>query len=132
MIKSFFSKKFILFLFVGSSCAIVNIVSRVIFDVWFGYSISVFMAFFIGLFLAFFLNFQYVFPSSNKPIFHQAKGFILTNLFFLPVIWLTSLILQKFFNTLSFITHPYLLAHILAVSIPIFFSFLIYKFSIFK
>ncbi len=132
MIKSFFSKQFILFLFVGSSCAIVNIVSRIIFDVWFGYGISVFMAFFIALFLAFLLNFKFVFPSSNKPIFPQAKGFILTNLFFLPIVWLTSLILQKFFNTFSFITYSYLLAHILAVSIPIFFSFLIYKFSIFK
>ena len=131
MINSFFSKQFILFLMVGSSCAAINIFSRLILNLNFSYSTSVIIAFCIGFCLAFFLNFKYVFPGSSKPILQQMRNFFLINLFFLPIVWISSITLQGILIDLTFFPTPNLIAHIFSVSIPIFFSFLIYKFSVF-
>ena len=132
MINSFFSKQFILFLIVGSSCAAANILARVIFDIRFSYSTSVVLAFCVGFSLAFFLNYKYVFPKATKTIFQQIKNFFLINTFFLPIVWFSSVALQEVFINFAFISYPNLVAHIFAVSIPVLASFLIYKFSIFK
>lgn len=132
MINSFFSKQFILFLIVGSSCAAANIVARIFFDILFTYSTSVVLAFCVGFSLAFFLNYKYVFPKATKTIFQQIKNFFLINIFFLPIVWFSSIAFQEFFINFAFISYPNLVAHIFAVSIPVLASFLIYKFSIFK
>ena len=132
MINSFFTKQFILFLFVGIISAALNIISRIIFDQWLSYSEAIIMGYCMGILLAFILNYRLVFPSSKKPLINQIKGFILTNLFFLPIVWLSSIGLRSVFLDLTFIPAPDFSAHVVAVSIPLLFTFLIYKFSIFK
>jgi len=132
MINSLIKKQFILFVFVGTVSAIVNIIFRIIFNQWLSYSQAILMGYCMGILLAFILNFKFVFPASKKPVAQQFKGFILTNLFFLPIVWLASIGLRDVFLGISFIPAPDFFAHVAAVSIPLFFTFLIYKFSIFR
>jgi|TARA_B110000967_G_C18380363_1_gene314929 hypothetical protein len=62
----------------------------------------------------------------------QVSGFVLTNLIFLPIVWWSAIALRNIFIEFDFIAAPELSAHIVAVSLPLIFTFLIYKFSIFK
>jgi len=78
------------------------------------------------------LNYKFVFPGSQKSLTKQLNGFVLTNLFFLPIVWWSAIALRSIFIEFDFIAAPELSAHVLAVSIPLIFTFLIYKFSIFK
>ena len=132
MLKSIFSKQFLLFCFVGLSCALINIIVRAIFDIWTSFGMSILIGFCFGVSLAFILNYLYVFPGSNKPIRNQIKGFLFTNLFFLPIVWISSIFLKSLLITIDNFSNPELYAHVIAVSIPLIFTFLIYKFSVFK
>ncbi len=132
MLRSIFTKQFLLFCFVGLSCAVINIITRLVFDVWFSFSSSILIGFCAGVSLAFALNYKYVFPGSKKPISIQISGFLAANIFFLPVVWLVSMFLNTLFTKFTFFTYPALYAHIISVSIPLVFTFLIYKFSLFK
>ena len=132
MINLFFSRQFLLFLFVGSVSAALNIFSRIILNLWLPYFESIILAYCMATSLAFTLNYFFVFPGSIKSTASQFTGFILTNLFFLPIVLLSSILLNGWFLRLGFIPFTQLSAHIFAVSLPLFFSFLIYKFSTFK
>ena len=110
----------------------INIISRIIFNQWLDYSESVFMGYCMGMSLAFVLNYKFIFPESKKPVINQLKGFILTNLSFLPIVWVASLALRDFLSGVSVVPAPDFFAHVIAVSIPLIFTFLIYKFSVFK
>ena len=132
MINSLFTKQFLLFLFIGTFSAAVNIISRIIFDEWLSYSSSIFFGYCVGITIAFMLNYKFVFPGSQKSLMKQVSGFVLTNLIFLPIVWWSAIALRNIFIEFDFIAAPELSAHIVAVSIPLIFTFLIYKFSIFK
>ena len=132
MINSLFTKQFLLFLFIGTFSAAVNIISRIIFDQWLSYSSSIFFGYCVGITIAFMLNYKFVFPGSQKSLMKQVSGFVLTNLIFLPIVWWSAIALRNIFIEFDFIAAPELSAHIVAVSIPLIFTFLIYKFSIFK
>lgn len=132
MINLFFSRQFFLFLFVGSVSAALNIFSRIVLGLWLPYFESIILAYCMATSLAFTLNLFFVFPGSTKSTTSQFTGFILTNLFFLPVVLLSSILLNAWFSKLGFIPFTQLSAHIVSVSLPLFFSFLIYKFSTFK
>ena len=132
MINSLYTKQFLLFLFVGAFSAAINIISRIIFNQWLSYSRSIFFGYCAGITIAFMLNYKFVFPGSQKSLTKQLNGFVLTNLFFLPIVWWSAIALRSIFIEFDFIAAPELSAHVLAVSIPLIFTFLIYKFSIFK
>ena len=132
MINSLYTKQFLLFLFVGAFSAAINIISRISFNQWLSYSRSIFFGYFAGITIAFMLNYKFVFPGSQKSLTKQLNGFVLTNLFFLPIVWWSAIALRSIFIEFDFIAAPELSAHVLAVSIPLIFTFVIYKFSIFK
>jgi len=52
--KFFDFKEFLRFLFAGGISAIVNFLSRIIFNLWFDVSVAVYLAFILGLVTAFF------------------------------------------------------------------------------
>ena len=78
--KFFDSKEFLRFLFAGGIAAIVNFLSRIIFNIWFDFSVSVCLAYIAGMITAFFLKKQFVFAKGRQPIFHSIGFFILVNL----------------------------------------------------
>ena len=131
MIKYFFTKQFLGFVAVGGLAALINWLTRIVLSLWIPFSISVIIAYAVGMTVAFTLNSIFIFSKSEKRKGKQARDFIAVNLAFLPVVWITSITLEKWFQSIGII-YPQSLSHGIAVAIPALATFLIYKFFAFK
>lgn len=132
MIKHFFTKQFLGFLIAGGLAALLHWLARVALSVWLPFTLAVIIAYGFGIAIAFLLNSLFVFPNSDKPRRTQTRDFILINLAFLPVVWLASVYFNNWLKTLGMLRHSEELAHAFAISLPMFATFLIYKFFTFK
>jgi len=132
MVRHFFTRQFIKFLFVGATAAALHWLARYILDIWMSFSLAVALAYGVGMAVAFILNAIYVFPSSDKPRATQARDFILVNLAFFPVVWALSVLIEKTLRSFGLITYADDIAHAMAIPIPMLATFLIYKFFAFK
>jgi putative flippase GtrA len=132
MLKHFFSWQFIGFIGSGLVAATLNWLARFVLSNWFPFYVSVFLAYAVGMVVAFIFNSLLVFPNSKKPRKTQARRFILINLSFLPVVWITSLSLAYTFDSIGIKTFTEEIAHGIAIAIPAFFTFFLYKFFAFK
>lgn len=81
---------------------------------------------------SFVLNSTFVFNGSNMKYKKQAVRFILINLLSFPMVVLLSIYLNNYLHTLGVIKFSEEISHGMALSFPIFVTFLIYKFIIFK
>ena len=131
MIKHFFTNQFLRFLAVGGIAAFLHWLSRIILSTWMSFSGAVIVAYAVGMSVAFILNSFFVFPNSDKPKYKQARDFVVVNLAFLPVVWGASMIFDHGLRTIGVI-YSHALAHGMALAIPMFATFLIYKFFTFK
>ncbi len=132
MLKHFLSRQFLGFIAVGGLAALLHWLSRIILSHWMSFSVAVVFAYMIGMAVAFTMNAVYVFPGSNKPKRKQAQDFIIVNLSFLPVVWVISIGLERIFHSMGIVEYAQALAHAVAISVPMFATFLIYKFFAFK
>lgn len=132
MIKHFFTPQFVVFLGVGSTAALLNWLSRIFISIWLPYSLAVILAYAFGMTCAFILNRIYVFPKSNRPVKKQMRDFALTNFAFMPVVWLASILLVDLIPHIFVTPYTEEIAHAIAIAIPMFATFLIYKFIAFK
>lgn len=132
MIRHFFTPQFVLFLGVGSTAALLNWLSRILLSEWVSYSLAVIIAYGLGMTCAFILNRIYVFPKSKRPMNKQMRDFALTNFAFMPVVWLTAIILVEFIPYIIITPYTEEIAHAIAIAVPMFATFLIYKFIAFK
>jgi putative flippase GtrA len=132
VIKYFFTKQFLGFLAVGGLAALLHWLARLLLSVWLPFSWAVIMAYGIGMLVAFLLNSFFVFPKSKKTRRTQARDFVLVNLSFLPLVWLTSVQVNNWLKTFGMIRHSEELAHAIAIPLPMLATFLIYKFFTFK
>ena len=132
LLKYFFTKQFLLFLFVGGLAALLNWLSRIIFSYWLQFSYAVMFAYGVGVTVAFILNSIFVFKCSVEPLKNQIISFAIINLAFLPVVWFSSIMLNNYLISLNFIKYPKETAHGLAVCLPSLVTFLLYKFFAFK
>lgn len=131
MIRHFISTQFLLFLFVGTTAASLNWIVRLALSIWMSFPVAVLLAYVIGMATAFELNRRFVFPVSPRPVFKQAKVFILVNLAFLPVVWGISILLKDLLGEIGIMKFSEGIAHGLALTIPVLINFLIYKFIAF-
>lgn len=131
MIKHFFTKQFLGFLAVGGLAAFLHWLSRIILSAWMSFSDAVIVAYAIGMSVAFILNSFFVFPKSDKPKYKQARDFVIVNLAFLPVVWGSSMAFEHGLRSIG-VAYSQALAHGIAVAMPMFATFLIYKFFAFK
>lgn len=131
MIKHFITLQFLLFVFVGATAAALHWLARFILSIWFPFPLAVALAYFVGIAVAFILNRRYVFPSSSKPVQKQACEFLITNIIFFPVVLGISIIIREGLIENGLILYVDGIAHGLAITIPIFMTFLIYKFITF-
>ena len=131
MIRHFFSAQFLLFLGVGTSAAALNWLTRLVLDNWISFPAAVLLAYIVGMTTAFELNRRFVFPTSPRPVFKQAKVFILINLAFLPVVWGTSILFKALLDDVGTMNFTEGIAHGLALTLPVLITFLIYKFIAF-
>lgn len=131
MIRHFFSAQFLLFLGVGTSAAALNWLTRLVLDNWISFPAAVLLAYVVGMTTAFELNRRFVFPTSPRPVFKQAKVFILINLAFLPVVWGASILFKALLDDVGTMNFTEGIAHGLALALPVLITFLIYKFIAF-
>jgi len=85
--------RYLLFLLTGLSSVLVNMLSRIVFNQWFGYSVSIFLAYTISTILAYVLARYYVFNQSNTTIKRSAYRFFLVNVFGAIQVWFISVTL---------------------------------------
>lgn len=132
MIKYFFSKQFLGFLAVGGLAALLHWLARLFLSVWMPFSWAVISAYIVGMTVAFLLNSVFIFPKSEKPRHAQARDFVLVNLSFFPFVWLISVQVNNWLKAIGMTSYSEGLAHAIAISLPMFATFLIYKFFAFK
>jgi len=120
------------FLVVGGLAALLHWLSRLLLSVWLPFSSAVIIAYGIGMLVAFLLNSFFVFPKSKKTRRIQARDFVLVNLSFLPLVWLTSIHVNNWLKIIGMMRHSEELAHAIAIPLPMLATFLIYKFFTFK
>lgn len=132
MIKHFFTKQFLGFIAVGGLAAICNWVSRIILSQSLPLSWAVVVAYLIGMTTAFLLNSFFVFQESKKVKHKQARDFILINLGFLPLVIFATVKINDILNHFGVILYAKEFAHAIAIALPMFFTFLFYKFVAFK
>jgi putative flippase GtrA len=132
MIRHFLTRQFAVFVFVGGTAAFVNWTCRLALGIWFSFSASVVLAYLVGMATAFLLNRIFVFGESDRPISKQARDFVAINLFFMPIVWLSSIILEKLLRSVGVEPYSQALAHGISVALPAVLSFLLYKFVAFR
>jgi putative flippase GtrA len=132
MIKYFFSKQFLSFVGVGGVAALLHWLSRILLSQWISLNYAVAIAYVIGMLIAFVLNSYFVFPKSMKPKIEQCRDFVVINIAFFPIVWIATILLKNLFSFMGITLYPDALAHGVALSIPMFGTFLIYKFFTFR
>ena len=133
MIRHFLTKEFLRFLLVGTTAAIGNWISRIVFNMWTeSFALSVVGAYAVAMAIAFKLNKIYVFPNSNQTLKNQIRYFALANFISFWVVLASAVLIKQFLEFLGMPHYTAELAHFIAIAIPMFGSFLIYKFFAFK
>lgn len=132
MIRHFLSRQFLLFLGVGVSAAFLNWCARIVLSFWLPFSVAVLLAYCVGMSVAFVLNAAFVFSNSQRPRVKQVRDFVLTNVAFMPIVWLVAVAGEALFNRMGFVPYPQAAAHAVAVAVPAMMTFLVYKFIAFK
>ena len=133
MIRHFFTRQFAQFVLVGGLAALLNWFTRLVLSVWLPFAWSVALAYVVGMAAAFILNSVYVFPRSNKPRAAQARDFVLINLLAnFPIVWIVSVQVDRGLIALGLTHYTKEFAHAIALSVPVFTTFLLYKFLAFK
>ena len=132
MLKHFVSRQFAGFLIAGGCAALLHWLARIVLSLFMPYSWAVVFAYGVGMAVAFLLNSYYVFPTSDKPVPKQARDFLVINIAFFPVVWAASMQLNRFLTGTGVVRYSEEIAHALAISIPVFATFLLYKFFAFR
>lgn len=120
--------KFIKFILVSSFAAILNIASRFLFDIYFSYSLSIFLAFIIGLCTAFALNKKLVFHDSASKTYIEFWKFLFVNLISLCIIYAISMLLSIYILPVLGVS-KYIddIAHIIGVALAALGSYFVHK-----
>ena len=125
--------EFLQFLFVGGIAAGINFISRIGFNMYFSYSMSIILAYIVGMIVAFTLFKQYVFAKSGRHYLEEVKGFIIVNIFGIIQVWAISIALAEyFFPYISFTFYDKEIAHFIALGIPAISSYFGHKYFSFN
>ncbi len=126
--KFFDPTEFLRFLLAGGIAAIVNFLSRIIFNLWFDFSESVYLAYIAGMTTAFFLKKQFVFAKGGQPIHHSIGFFILVNLIaFLQTLAVTMLFLHYVLPYFGMVKMTHEISHAAGIIAPVITSYIGHK-----
>lgn len=116
------------FLLVGGGAAVVNVLSRVLYNQWAGYSLSIFLAYGTGMIVAFLLARAYVFPGGRQSTSRSVVYFTLVNAVALMQTWVVSLVLADYvLPRLGVQQFAHGIAHMVGVAAPVFTSYVGHK-----
>jgi putative flippase GtrA len=126
-------KQLVFFVLTGGFAAVINVLSRIVLNVWMPFSIAIVAAYIIGMITAFVLNRLFVFHGASNPLHHQVMWFTLINLAAVVQTLVVSLILaHEVFPAIGMGWHPDLVAHAVGVATPILTSYIGHKHLSFK
>ena len=131
--KEFISRQFLAFLLVGGFAALVNFLSRILYNTHLNYEWSVFLAYPTGMITAYVLSRYLVFGPSTRSKRSELFRFTIINIIAVVQVWGISVGLARyFFPFIAFEFYPYEVAHLVGLSIPVFSSYLGHKYFSFK
>jgi len=126
--KTFMSREFLVFLLTGGFAAVVNWVSRMVYNIWMPYSAAIVVAYVTGMITAFILAKLFVFKSSTQSTSRSIFFFTLVNLVAVLQTWAVSVGLAYYiFPRMGMIWHDRDIAHLIGVMIPVFTSYIGHK-----
>jgi putative flippase GtrA len=123
-----FSRPLVRFLLVGGAAALLNIIARLIFNLWMTYEFAIVVAYLVAMTTAFMLNRTYVFHARKGAILGQYVRFTIVNLVALVQVWAVSVSLARWlFPLVGFEWHGHTVAHTIGVFSPIVTSYIGHK-----
>lgn len=112
--------QFVGFIVAGGIAAIVNFLSRIVFNLFFGYAVSIILAYLVGMVTAFLLNRHAVFAPSGKSMGVEAIWFTVVNLLAVTQTLIISLLLANVvFPEFGLETYPREIAHAIGIAVPV-------------
>jgi putative flippase GtrA len=128
VIRQYFSTQFLFFLLTGGFAALVNIGSRIAYNRYWSFSVSIILAYITGMVTAFILARIFVFKDSKQAMHRSVIFFILVNIAAATQTWLISMGLDRYLLPAIGVTlHVPEIAHIAGVIFPVFTSYLGHK-----
>lgn len=125
--------QFIRFIIAGGVAAGANYGSRFLFNTYFSYSLSVFLAYLVGMLVAFLLMRGHVFDAKKGPLGSQVAKFIGVNVLAVLQTLLISLLLAKWLApSIRSVEDAEAIAHLVGVLVPVVTSYFGHKLLTFR
>jgi putative flippase GtrA len=121
-------RQFLSFLITGGIAALVNLGTRIAFNVAMPFEVAVIMAYLCGMTTAYVLARQFVFERSGRAVHEEYIRFALVNLIAIVQVWIVSVGLADIvFPRIGFDWYPYTVAHLVGIIVPVFTSYIGHK-----
>lgn len=126
------SNQFIRFIFAGGAAAIINFASRIIYNQWVNYSLSIILSYITGMITAYLLMSSFVFLKGNRSRRFSVFSFILINILAVLQTWaITMLFLHYLFPSMGINYHIHEISHAIGIMAPLIVSFFGHKYITF-
>lgn len=127
------SRQFVYFLISGGIAALINFCSRVFYNNWFSFSISIVLAYITGMIAAFILVRSFVFKKTQQKLHKSVGFFIIVNLLAVIQTWLITIFLAYYLlPKLNLNIHVKEIAHAFGVIFPVVTSYIGHKHFTFR
>ena len=121
------------FVAVGGAAALVNFLSRILYNIKLSYEIAILMAYVTGMLTAYVMSRYLVFGPSNSNKSVELYRFAIVNLVAVVQVWGISVGLARYvFPWVGFDYYPFEVAHFIGLGIPVFTSYLGHKYYSFR
>ena len=125
-------KEFILFVAAGGFAALVNFVSRIIFNFWFSFEVSVVLAYLIGMITAYILTKIFVFKAKSVGLVSSSIKFTIVNILAVLQTYFISVYLYYWLNNNINLDYNKEIAHFVGIAFPVITSYIGHKYYSFK
>jgi putative flippase GtrA len=125
-------KEFILFVAAGGFAALVNFVSRIIFNFWFSFEVSVVLAYLIGMITAYILTKIFVFKAKSVGLVSSSIKFTIVNILAVLQTYFISVYLYYWLNNNINFDYNKEVAHFVGIAFPVITSYIGHKYYSFK
>jgi putative flippase GtrA len=133
MIRAFMSRQFVMFLLTGGTAAVVNFVTRFIYNQWMSFSSAVVLSYITGMITAFILAKLFVFTASTQTLSRSAAFFVLVNGLAIVQTWAISMLMAYYaLPALDVQRYSLEIAHAVGIVVPVFTSFIGHKYWSFR
>ena len=125
-------KEFILFVAAGGFAALVNFVSRIIFNFWLSFEVSVVLAYLIGMITAYILTKIFVFKAKSVGLVSSSIKFTIVNILAVLQTYFISVYLYYWLNNNINFDYNKEIAHFVGIAFPVITSYIGHKYYSFK